>query len=660
VCGVTGILDRRAEQTEDALLGVVGRMTESLSHRGPDDHGTWVDAACGVALGHRRLSVIDVSEAGRQPMVSARGRYVLTYNGEIYNAADLHRGLSALGCRFRGHSDTELLLTAIEHWGLERTLHAVNGMFAFAVWDRERRRLHLARDRLGEKPMYYGWVGKTFLFASELKALRAHPHFRPEIDRGALALYFRHNCVPAPYSIYAMVSKLHPGTVVTVSPDEPLVDLVPVPYWSPAETAKAGTAQPLDGSPLELTDQLEALLRDAVRLRMHADVPVGAFLSGGIDSATVVALMQATSERRIKTYTIGFEDKSYDESAHAAAVAAHLGTEHTALSVTPSDAMDVIPRLPHLYDEPFSDSSQIPTFLVSQLARREVTVSLSGDGGDELFGGYNRYSWCPSIWRRVGWMPAIVRSGMAAALRLASPDTWDRVFQRMAPMLPQRLQVRYPGMKIEKLAGVLPSEGLEDMYRRLCSHNADPLGLVVGGHEPPSLHADRGSWPDLADPVARMMFLDLVTYLPDDILVKLDRASMGVSLEARVPMLDHRLVEFAWRVPMGYKVRDGQGKWLLREVLYRHVPRELIDRPKAGFGLPIGDWLRGPLRDWAEELLDPQRLRLEGFLNPTVVRSLWSGHVGGRRNLSDQLWDVLMFQSWLESSSRSFAPVISP
>ena len=657
MCGVTGVLDRRAEQSEETLLGVVGRMAEPLSHRGPDDHGTWVDPACGVALGHRRLSVIDLSEAGRQPMVSADGRYVLTYNGEIYNAAGLHRELSALGCRFRGHSDTELLLAAIERWGLERALHAVNGMFAFAVWDRQRRRLHLARDRLGEKPMYYGWAGETFLFGSELKALRAHPGFRPEVDRGALALYFRHNCVPAPYSIYAGVSKLRPGTVVTVDPHEPPVEPLPVAYWSAADAAEAGAARPLDGSPAELTDQLEALLADAVRLRMQADVPVGAFLSGGIDSSTVVALMQAASDRRVRTYTIGLDDKGYDESGDAAAVAAHLGTEHTGLSVTPADAMDVIPLLPHLYDEPFSDSSQIPTFLVSRLARAEVTVSLSGDGGDELFGGYNRYSWCPSIWRRVGWMPALARSGAAAALRTASPGTWDRVFRRMAPVLPPRLRVRYPGMKIEKLAGVLPSDGLEDMYRRLCSHNPDPLGLVVGAHEPPSLLTDPAGWPDLADPVARMMYLDLVTYLPDDILVKLDRASMGVSLEARVPMLDHRLVEFAWRVPMGCKVRDGQGKWLLRQVLYRHVPRELVDRPKAGFGLPVGDWLRGPLRDWAEGLLDPHRVGQEGFLDPATVQSIWTGHLGGRRDLADQLWDVLMFQSWLETSTRDLAPV---
>ena len=660
MCGVTGVLDRRRRRTADGLGDVVTRMTETLSHRGPDDDGTWIDAPSGVGLGHRRLAVVDLSEAGRQPMLSSGHRYVLAYNGELYNYDELHRQLSGSGCRFRGHSDTELLLAAIEQWGLEGALARVNGMFAFALWDRRERRLQLVRDRLGEKPMYYGWAGETFLFASELKALRAHPDFSAEIDRGALALYFRHNCIPAPYSVYAGFSKLMPGTFVTVDADRPVADPVPVPYWSAGQVAEAGTADPLDGSPAELADQLEALLADAVRLRMHADVPLGAFLSGGVDSSLVVALMQAQSPRPVKTFTIGFADAAYDESREAAAVAAHLGTDHVGISVTPGDAIEVIPRLPVLYDEPFSDSSQIPTFLVSELARRDVTVSLSGDGGDELFGGYNRYAWCPSIWRRVGWLPARARSGAAAALRLPPTDAWDAAFRRAGPLLPPRLRVRYPGMKVDKIARVLSSSGLEDMYRRLTSHFSDPEALVVGAREPTTLIADRGSWPGLTDPVARMMYLDLVTYLPDDILVKLDRASMGVSLEARVPMLDHRVVEFAWRLPLGMKVRAGEGKWLLRHVLFRHVPRHLVDRPKAGFGLPIGDWLRGPLREWAEALLDRRRIADEGFLDHATVQSLWEAHVAGRRDRADQLWDLLMFQSWLEASSRSLAAVPPP
>ena len=657
MCGVTGFLDRRQDRPVDELRDLVGRMTEPLTHRGPDDHGTWVDGPSGLALGHRRLAVIDLTAAGSQPMVSSGGRYVITYNGELYNLADLHGQLSSLGCRFRGHSDTELLLAAIEQWGLDGALPRLNGMFAFALWDREHRRLQLVRDRLGEKPMYYGWSGQTFLFGSELKALGAHPDFSSDIDRGALALYFRHNCVPAPHCIYRGLRKLPPGTVVTVDAGSSPVDPAPVPYWSAREAAEAGAADPLDGSTEELADQLEHLLGDAIGLRMQADVPLGAFLSGGIDSSTVVALMQARSDRKVKTFTIGFHDQAYDESDSAAAVAAHLGTDHVSLSVTPADAMETIPRLPGLYDEPFSDSSQIPTFLVSQLARRDVTVSLSGDGGDELFGGYNRYAWCPSIWRRIRRVPAPARTAAAAALRLPSPDTWDAVFRRATPVLPGRLQVRYPGMKIDKIAEVLPSVSLEDMYRRLSSHFQDPAALVLGGREPLTVLTDSAAWPQLSDPVNRMMYFDQMTYLPDDILVKVDRASMGVSLEARVPMLDHRLVEFAWRLPLDMKVRGGQGKWLLRHVLRRHVPDSLVDRPKAGFGLPVGDWLRGPLRDWAEGLLEPRRLRQEGFLDPITVRALWDAHLSGRRDRAYQLWDVLMFQSWLEASLRSPSPV---
>ena len=653
MCGVTGFLDRRAHRTADDMAGVVTGMTVPLSHRGPDDAGIWVDAPTGVAFGHRRLAIIDLSDAGKQPMVSAGGRHVLTYNGEIYNARELQRELSGLGCRFRGHSDTEVLLAAIERWGTERALLRVNGMFAFAVWDRELRRLQLARDRLGEKPMYYGWTGQTFLFGSELKALRAHPDFSPEIDRGALALYFRHNCVPAPHCIYAGLSKLPPGTVLTVDAAQPAADPVPVPYWSARDMAEAGAADPLEGSSGELADRLEALLLDAVGIRMQADVPLGAFLSGGVDSSTVVALMQAQSARKVKTFTIGFDDAAYDESDQAAGVAAHLGTDHVSVSLRPADAIDTIARLPDLYDEPFSDSSQIPTFLVSQLARRDVTVSLSGDGGDELFAGYNRYTWGPSIWNRIRRMPPLARSAAAAVLRAPSPETWDRVFQQAAPLLPPRLRVRYPGMKIDKLAGVVPSSGLDDMYRRLTSHDQNPTSLVLEAVEPITALTDGGGRPALGDPVATMMYLDLITYLPDDILVKLDRASMGVSLEARVPMLDHRVVEFAWRVPLEMKLRAGQGKWLLREVLHRHVPRELVDRPKAGFGLPVGDWLRGPLRGWAEDLLGASRLRQEGFLDVAAVRALWAGHLGGRGYLTERVWDVLMFQSWLESSSRS-------
>jgi len=653
VCGVTGFLDRRAGLRTDTMAEVIGRMTDTLSHRGPDDDGTWLDAESGVAFGHRRLAVIDLSAAGCQPMASHGGRYVLTYNGEIYNSAAIGAELAAAGHRFRGHSDTEVLVTAIEQWGLHAALSRLNGMFAFALWDRQQRRLQLARDRLGEKPLYYGWAGDTFLFGSELKALRAHPDFAADIDRGALALYFRHNCVPAPHSIYAGFSKLLPGTVLTVSPAGDSHQGPPEAYWSARDAAETGMADPLTGSATELTDELESLLGDAVSLRMNADVPLGAFLSGGIDSSTVVALMQARSTRRVKTFTIGFDDIGYDESRSAAAVARHLGTDHVEMIVSPGEAMEVIPRLPSLYDEPFADSSQIPTFIVSELARRSVTVSLSGDGGDELFAGYNRYSWCPPIWQRIGWVPSGVRRGAGALLGGLSAETWDAVFRRVGPALPSRLRVRNPGMKIQKISGILPASGLEDMYLRLASHWQDPTALVRGAREAASVVTEPKGWPRLDDPVARMMYLDLMTYLPDDILVKVDRASMGVSLEARVPMLDHRLVEFAWRVPLTMKLRDGQGKWLLRQVLHRHVPRELIERPKMGFGLPVGEWLRGPLRHWAETLLDASRLEAEGFLDATSVRTIWDSHLSGRRNMQDRLWDVLMFQSWMEETARS-------
>lgn len=647
MCGITGFLERPPRHRAEEAADLVGRMTATLSHRGPDDRGAWADPPNGVALGHRRLAVIDLSEAGQQPMVSHGGRYVLTYNGEIYNMADMRKQLSAEGHRFRGHSDTEVLLTGIESWGLERALARLNGMFAFAVWDRHQRVLQLARDRLGEKPLFYSWAGQTFLFGSELKALRAHPDFERDIDLGVLALYFRHNCVPAPHSIHSGCFKLPPGSVLTVAAEATSDRPVPTSYWSAREAAEAGVATPIDGSPDETTDWLEDLLADAVRLRMHADVPLGAFLSGGVDSATVVAMMQSQSDRRVKTFTIGFADANYDESAFAAGVARHLGTDHTELMVTADDAIGVIPRLPTMYDEPFSDSSQIPTFLVSELSRRHVTVSLSGDGGDELFGGYNRYSWGPALWRRIRATPQPARAFAADVMSKPSPQTWDAVFRLAGPALPDRLRVRNPGTKLHKLAGVLQSTDLEDMYVRLASHWNDPTVLVTGAKEATSSVNDATQWPALTDPVERMMYLDLVTYLPDDILVKIDRASMAVSLEARVPMLDHRLVEFAWRVPLSMKIRDGRGKWILRQLLYRHVPEELIDRPKAGFGLPIGDWLRGPLRDWAETLVSEDRLRRDGYLDPGVVRDVWETHLTRRRNLQDQVWDVLMFQSWL-------------
>ncbi len=648
MCGITGFYDANRQRPTQEMGGIVQSMSHALYHRGPDDSGIWIDADNGIALGHRRLAIIDISPEGHQPMVSANGRYAIAFNGEIYNFLELRRELERLGHRFRGHSDTEVMLAGFSEWGLYPALKRFNGMFAFALWDSKERVLHLGRDRLGEKPLYYGCFGQTFLFASELKALKTHPAFQAQINRDALALFLRYNCVPAPYSIYQGIFKLPPGTVLTWNGKE--THPTPVPYWSAKEVAQLGTAQPWLGSESEAITQLEALLRDAIQLRMVADVPLGAFLSGGIDSSTVVALMQAQSSQPVKTFTIGFYEDAYNEAQYAKAVAQHLGTDHTELYVTPEEALAVIPKLPSLYDEPFSDDSQIPTFLVSQLARQHVTVSLSGDGGDELFGGYNRYFWGRRIWQKIGWLPQRLRQTAAHTLTWLSPQAWDRGFTQLGAFLPTQFKVPTPGDDLHKLAGILAVPNPEAMYTDLVSHWKDPEAIVIGGVEAVTALSDRKNWARLPDFTQRMMYLDAITYLPDDILVKVDRASMGVSLEARVPYLDHRVVELAWRMPLSLKIRGLQGKWLLRQVLYRYVPQSLIERPKAGFGMPIERWLRGPLRDWAESLLDERRLRDEGFFHPQPIRQKWVEHLSGERNWQYDLWDVLMFQAWLEES----------
>src|SRR5215204_3700862 len=646
MCGITGFW-QEAIESELELLALARRMAAQMEYRGPDDADEWVDAACGLGLGFRRLAIVDLSPTGRQPMQSASGRYVIVFNGEVYNFAAVRAELEKKGYRFRGGSDTEVLLFAIEEWGLPQAIQRFVGMFGLALWDRQERTLHLVRDRLGIKPLYYGWQGGTFLFGSELKALAAHPDFRAEIDRDALALYMRHGYVPAPYAIYGGIQKLPPGTILTLRSQDD-VEATPQPFWSARDVAESGLAHPFTGSESEAVAALDALLRDSVALRMIADVPLGAFLSGGIDSSTVVALMQAQSARPVKTFTIGFHEAGYDEAAHASAVATHLGTDHTSLYVTPEEAQTVIPRLPTMFDEPFADSSQIPTFLVSQLARRHVTVSLSGDGGDELFGGYNRYFWGRSIWRRIGWAPSSARALGSRALTALSPEAWDRQFARLDPLLPAGLRQRTPGDKLHKLAGVLVAENPEELYRGLVSQWKRPEEVVLGAHEPLTAISDRSHWAALPDFTQRMMFLDLISYLPDDILTKVDRASMAVSLEARVPLIDHRVVAFAASIPLSMKIRDGQGKWLLRQVLDRYVPRELIERPKMGFGVPIDAWLRGPLREWAEELLDARRLQAEGFLHPDPIRQKWQEHLSGTRNWQHPLWTVLQFQAWRE------------
>lgn len=652
ICGLTGFFDATRQTALEELQATVLRMVNTLCHRGPDDGGAWVDEKAGIALGHRRLSIVDLSPEGHQPMHSEYGRYVVVFNGEIYNFLELRRELECLGHSFLGHSDTEVLLASVKQWGLWQAVERFVGMFAFALWDRREYVLYLVRDRLGIKPLYYGWMGKTFLFGSELKALRFHPDFNGKINRNALALYLRFCYIPAPYSIYEGIYKLPPGTILTLHCADTGSDPTPIPYWSAREVAERGIAVPFTGSVDEAIEHLDSLLRNAIKLRMIADVPLGAFLSGGVDSSTVVALMQAQCSRPVKTFSIGFYEQGYNEANQAKAVAAHLGSDHTELYVTPEQAMAVIPKLPTLYDEPFSDSSQIPTFLVSEFARRKVTVSLSGDGGDEIFAGYNRYFWGRSIWHKIGWMPQNLRGIAAKALTILSPQAWEAVFSKLDPFLPEKIKQRTPGDKLHKLAEILAVENPDEMYRGLVSTWKEPADVVIDASELPAKLTERDHLAYLPDFTQRMIYLDTVTYLPDDILTKVDRASMGVSLEARVPLLDHRVVEFAWRVPLSMKIRDGQGKWLLRQVLYRYVPRELIERPKTGFGVPIDRWLREPLRDWADDLLNSEGLKREGFFRPEPILKLWQEHLRGERNWQYCLWNVLMFQAWLEKEKK--------
>jgi asparagine synthase (glutamine-hydrolysing) len=656
MCGIAGFLDTpgsaHLELKEMAL-----QMARAVRHRGPDDEGVWADPFEGIALGHERLAIVDLSVEGHQPMHSASGRYVVSFNGEIYNHRSLRTELDGFGHRFRGHSDTEVMLSAIDRWGLDRSLPRFNGMFAFALWDRDQRVLHLVRDRIGEKPLYYGLAGDSLLFGSELKALRAHPSFDAGIDREALALFFQYKFIPAPHTIYQGIRKLLPGTVLSVRAGRKGNLPEPSPYWTAQQAVEAALVEPFTGTAAEAANELERLLLDAVRLRMEADVPLGAFLSGGVDSSTVVALMQTQSNRPVRTFTIGFDDHTYDESGNARSVATLLGTDHTDLYLSPQEAMDVVPRLPVLYDEPFADSSQIPTLLVSSMARREVAVSLSGDGGDELFAGYNRYLWAQRVWSRTRWAPKLVRRTGARMLSAISPASWEAVMRLPGGLLPRSLRQRSPGDKLHKLAGILAADGQDQMYRRLVSHWTDPTSLVLGAG-PTSDIAAPGLEPPMNDFTLRMMYRDLVTYLPDDILAKVDRASMAVSLEVRVPFLDHRVVEFAWRLPLSFKVRGGRSKWVLRQVLHRHVPDTLIDRPKMGFGVPIYSWLRGPMRDWVETLLDGHRLRQEGYLDPAPIRAKWAEHLSGTRNWQYHLWDVLMFQAWLEAARTSFGRMV--
>ena len=659
MCGFAGLIDTRRSTPRQELAETAARMAAGLRHRGPDDVGLWCDVEQGIALGFQRLSIIDLSPAGAQPMTSPGGRFVIAFNGEIYNYMHLRDELERLAApKFRGHSDTEVMLAAFEQWGVAEAVKRFNGMFAFAVWDRLERRLYLARDRFGEKPLYYGWLGDSFVFGSEIKALRLHPDFDSEIDREALALHLRFNCIPAPYVIYRRARKLPPATILEVTGR----DAQPVAYWSMRQAAEQGVAAPFRGTPQEAKQQLNELLLDSVRLRMLADVPLGAFLSGGIDSSTVVALMQAQSRHPVRTFSIGFHDAKFNEAADAHLVARHVGTEHTELYITAQEALAVIPELPKIYDEPFADSSQIPTYLVSALARHQVTVALSGDGGDEVFGGYNRHTWSRRIWQKVGWLPPAIRREMASVMTLLNPGTWDSVFRGLKPVLPRSLDQRLPGLKVHKLAQVLASADQQEMYLGLASHWSQPERVVLDlpSDSLPTASTVAKQWILLPEFEQQAMYMDTITYLVNDILTKLDRASMAVSLEARTPFLDHRVVEFAWTLPIPLKIRGNISKWILRQVLYDYVPQELVDRPKMGFGVPLETWLRGPLRQWADSLLDPQRLQEERFFRPEPIRRMWDEHVAGTRDWQFQLWDVLMFQAWYEESQSAVRPAAVP
>jgi len=648
MCGISGFLDVSQSRPAEELRNIAIRMADTLRHRGPNDFGFWADAASGIALSMRRLAILDLSAAGHQPMESASGRYIIVFNGEIYNYEDLRNELlkGEQPYAFRGDSDTEVMLAAFDRWGVEPSVERFNGMFAFAVWDRADRSLTLGRDRFGEKPLYYSRSGSHFIFGSELKALRAHPCFTDEVDVSSIALFLRHSCIPAPYAIYTNTSKLPPAALLKISARDFVAK--PRPYWSLNEVINQPSSTLFKGGESEAVEQLDWLLRDSVRMRMRSDVPLGAFLSGGVDSSTVVSLMQAQSRSSVKTFSIGNYDEELDEAKEASNVARHLGTEHHELYVTSEEAISVIPSLPQIYDEPFADASQIPTVLVSRLAGQYVTVSLSGDGGDELFGGYTRHDWGDILSRRLDHVPLSLRKFGAASLRKLPPERWDLLFRTCRPAIPARWRQRMPGHKLHKLASVLETQDTHTLYERLSSHWLDTTEILPGASEPavPFVHNNQSFRHAAED----MMYLDTLSYLPDDILVKVDRATMAVSLEGRVPLLDHRVAEFAWKLPLDMRIRQRQGKWILRQILYRYVPRELVDRPKSGFGIPLATWLRGPLRDWAESLLDENRLRQDGYFSCAPIQKIWREHLSGRANWEYHLWDILMFQAWLDGS----------
>jgi len=651
MCGINGFYSKSLKNLDN----IIHKMNLAISHRGPDSTGSWSDKSSGIVFGHQRLSIIDLSNAGIQPMHSASGRLTLTYNGEIYNHLEIRKELNKSNSliKWRGNSDTETLLEAIDFWGIENTLAKIDGMFAFGVWDKKSRSLTLARDRIGEKPLYYGWQGegddKVFLFGSELKALKTHPEFKAKINRDAIALQLRHNCIPAPYSIYKDIYKLMPGNYLEVKESDLNRGSSPLSknYWSLIETINNGNNNQLALSEEEFINDLEKNLKSSVKKQLISDAPLGAFLSGGIDSSTVVALMQSQSSQPVKTFTIGFSENDHDESKYAKEIANHLGTYHTELYVSPKKAMEVIPKLPKIYDEPFSDSSQIPTYLVSQLAKQNVKVALSGDGGDELFCGYNRYLMVKKFSNLSRIIPLPFRKILSSGIQFLSPNKWNK----LSKTINYSNNYKNFGEKIHKAARILEAQTLNDYYYMLCSHWQNPTRVVINSREPGTFLTEFKPKLDKLNDQEQMMALDFKSYLPDDILVKIDRASMASSLETRVPFLDHKLIEYVWKIPHSLKFRDGKGKWILRKILNKYVPKNLTEREKMGFGVPIGMWLRGSLRDWAENLLNETKLKKDGYFNPKLITDKWTEHLSGKKNWQYDLWDILMFQAWLDENN---------
>lgn len=642
MCGVVGFIGNVLNPNYSLKL-----MAQAIAHRGPDDQGVWFDMGLGVGLAHARLSILDLSPAGHQPMQSTSDRYVMVFNGEIYNHHALRAELAKIAQRsWHGHSDTETLLAAIEEWGLDATLKKTAGMFAIALWDKQTKTLSLARDRMGEKPLYYGWINGVFVFASELKALKKFPDFKNEIDRDALALFLRFNSIPAPHSIYQNIYKLEPGCIVSLVLGSS--ELKHDCFWSTADIYRNGHVNRFSGTATAAVEGLDRVLSEAVFSQMQADVPLGAFLSGGIDSSTIVALMQAQSSSKVNTFSIGFDAKEYNEAEHARTVANHLGTNHFDMYVTERDALGVIPLLPDIYDEPFADSSQIPTYLVSKIAKQNVTVALSGDAGDELFGGYNRYVFTERMFGKICKIPVPIRSLVAKTISSMTEEKWNKL---LGGILGKRFV--NVGFKLHKGANVLSAKTIHDLHFKLASQVQNPSDWLINSNEHTTLLNDGIDHFGELDSISQMMVYDLLTYLPTDILTKVDRAAMAMSLETRVPFLDPNVIQFSAALPLEFKIRDGVSKWVLREVLYKYVPKDLIERPKMGFGVPLAEWLREPLRDWAEELLDEKRLVEEGFFNALFVRQKWSEHLGGKRNWHHQLWNVLMFQAWLENNKVS-------